>query len=327
MRSSTTVDQPLAEAKAEAASAGKKRAFFSRSPKSGAVDDQDFRAIPRKYIFLIMLPTFVIMSLFFISYTSFISMSLHESVEGKAMVSDQWSLESYRRFFSDTLYPSFLIETLYRSAQVTLFSLALGYPLAYCLARTSSRVVRHIIMLSMIIPLLSGGITIAYSWMVLLGNSGLINSGLRALGLINTPIRFLYNWLGVIISLVYFLLPFTALSLVGPLRNVPRIFEESAVNLGASRLQVFLKVVFPLTLPGIVEAISLTYALALSSFLFPMMLGGGKVKMMANIIYEAIFVYYDFPLSGMLATILLLVSIVTVTSLSFIQRSIRKPYE
>ena len=93
---------------------------------------------------------------------------------------------------------------------------------------------------------------------------------------------------------------------------------------GASKLIVFFRVVLPLTVPGIVEATSLTYSLALSAFLFPMMLGGGKVKMMSNIIYENIYVTFDLPFAGALATILLVVSIATVTGMTLLQRTARR---
>lgn len=289
--------------------------------------ESDFRVIPGRTLVAILLPMIAILALFLVSYSSFITMSLRETVPGKAMVSDTWSFESYRKFFSEPMYFSFLFDTLYRSAQITLLSLMVAYPLAYCLARSSSKILRHIMMLSMIIPLLSGGITMAYSWMVLLGNVGLVNSGLRALGIIEKPIRFLYNWLGVIIALVHYCLPFTALSLVGPIRNVPRTFEEAGVNLGASKPTIFFRIVLPLTVPGIIEAVSLTYSLALSAFLFPMMLGGGRVKMMANVIYEAMYITYNFSFAGTLATILLFVSILTVVAMTFLQRTVRRTYE
>jgi ABC-type spermidine/putrescine transport system permease subunit I len=147
------------------------------------------------------------------------------------------------------------------------------------------------------------------------------------LGIIEKPIRFLYNWLGVIIALVHYCLPFTALSLVGPIRNVPRTFEEAGVNLGASKPTIFFRIVLPLTVPGIIEAVSLTYSLALSAFLFPMMLGGGRVKMMANVIYEAMYITYNFSFAGTLATILLFVSILTVVAMTFLQRTVRRTYE
>lgn len=298
-----------------------------RQPKKIVKHESEFRVIPVRTLVAILLPTIAIMVLFLASYSSFISMSLHETVPGKAMVSDVWTLDNYRKFFASPVYFTLLFETLYRSAQVTVLSLMFAYPLAYCLARSSSKMLRQAIMLSMIIPLLSGGIAMAYSWMVLLGNVGMVNSILEAMGIIETPIRFLYHWLGIIIALVHFCLPFTALSLIGPIRNVPRTLEEAGLNLGASKARVFFRVVLPLTVPGIIEALSLTYALALSSFLFPMMLGGGRVKMMANVVYEAIYVTYNYPFAGALATILLLVSILTVLAMTCLKRTVRRAYE
>jgi putative spermidine/putrescine transport system permease protein len=289
--------------------------------------EPDFKAIPTRTLVVILLPTIAIIALFLASYGSFILISFREMIPGTStMVTGKWTLSSYARFFKDFVYPYFLFETVYRSLQVTVLGLLIAYPLAYCIARTSSKVLRQIIMMTMVIPMLVGGITIVYSWLVLLGNVGLVNTALKALGIIRKPIRFLYGWTGVIICLVYFLIPYAAFSLVGPIRNVPRSFEEAAVNLGASKLTVFLRVVLPLTLPGIVEAASLTLSLSLSSFLFPMMLGGGKVKMMSNIIYETIFVTYDFPFAGTLATILLVVSLAVVVLMTMLQRVARRAY-
>jgi putative spermidine/putrescine transport system permease protein len=284
----------------------------------------DFKTLPTRSLVLVLLPTLAIMALFLGSYGSFIVTSFREMLPGTTRLTGNWSLASYRRFFQDTVYPSFLLQTLYRSAQITLIGLLLAYPLAYCVARSASKFLRQLMMIAMIIPLLVGGITIVYSWLVLLGNAGLVNAGLAALGLIGKPIRFLFSWKGVIICLVYFVIPYAAFSLIGPIRNVPRTLEEAAVNMGASKLTVFLRVVLPLTLPGIVEAASLTYSLALSAFLFPMMLGGGKVKMMSNIIYETIYVTFDFPFAGTMATILLVVSIAVVAVMTLLQRTARR---
>jgi putative spermidine/putrescine transport system permease protein len=297
----------------------------ARSARKPIRIESDFKAIPTRTLVVILLPTIAIIALFLAGYGSFILMSFREMIPGtSSMVEGKWTLGNYARFFRDYVYPYFLFETIYRSLQVTVLGLLIAYPLAYCIARTSSKVVRQIIMMTMVIPMLVGGITIVYSWLVLLGNVGLVNTGLKALGILGKPIRFLYGWSGVIICLVYFLIPYAAFSLVGPIRNVPRSLEEAAVNLGASKLTVFFRIVLPLTLPGIVEAASLTLSLSLSSFLFPMMLGGGKVKMMSNIIYETIFVTYDFPFAGTLATILLVVSIAVVALMTMLQRIVRR---
>jgi ABC-type spermidine/putrescine transport system permease subunit I len=296
----------------------------SATPQVRTRPPADYKTIPTRALVLIMLPTIAILAFFLASYGSFIFQSLREMVPGTSQVTGNWSFSAYRRFFQDMVYPSFMLQTLLRAAEVTVIGLVVAYPLAYCVARTSSKALRQLMMGAMIVPLLVGGITIVYAWLVLLGNVGLVNSALKAMGFIKTSIRFLYNWTGVIICLVYFVVPYAAFSLVGPIRNVPRTLEEAAVNLGASRLTVFRRIVFPLTLPGVVEAASLTYSLGLSAFLFPMMLGGGRVKMMSNIIYETIYITFDFPFAGTMAAVLLVVSIAVVLVMMRLQRAVRR---
>jgi len=304
---------------------GIKKADGSKNNKDEA--SHDFNTLTGRSLFFILLPTLILMLMFLLAYGSFIVTSFHELVPGLSMVGDEWTLNSYKRFFTSTLYPSFLWETIWRSAEITLFAIIIAYPLAYGLVRTRSNFVRYTIMLVLLIPLLAGGISIAYAWIIMLGNVGVINSSLKYIGLIDRPIRFLYNWRGVVISIVHYLIPFAALSLVGPFQNVPRTLEESAINLGASRIKVFIKVIFPLTITGIIEAACLTFALALSSFLFPLLLGGGRVKMISNIIYEKISVSYDLPFAAVLAIVLLFVSLSTVIGMTFLQRLLRRKYD
>ena len=243
------------------------------------------------------------------------------------MVGDAWTFNSYIRFFSDPLYPSFLWESIWRSGEMTAITLVIAYPLAYFTVRTRSTAARYIIMIVMLVPLLAGGITIAYAWIIMLGNVGLVNSVLKAVGIINHPIQFLYSWRGVIISVVHYLVPFAALVLLGPIQNIPRSLEEAAINMGASKFKVYLKVIFPLTISAVIETVSLTFALALSSFLFPLLLGGGRVKMISNIIYEKIAISYDLPFAAVLAIMLLLVSLATVIGLTRLQNFLKQRYE
>lgn len=287
----------------------------------------DYQALTPKTICLLLLPVLVLLLLFFVSYFSFIVESFHELVPGLAMVGDAWTFNSYIRFFSDPLYPSFLWESIWRSAEMTAITLLIAYPLAYFTVRTRSNTARYIIMIVMLVPLLAGGITIAYAWIIMLGNVGLVNSVLKATGIIDQSIQFLYSWRGVIISIVHYLVPFAALVLLGPIQNIPRSLEEAAVNMGASKFKVYTKVVFPLTSSAVIETVSLTFALALSSFLFPLLLGGGRVKMMSNIIYERIAISYDLPFAAVLAIMLLLVSLATVVGLARLQNFLKQRYE
>lgn len=289
--------------------------------------DRDYQTLTGRTLCFLLVPTLVLLLIFFVSYLSFIIESFHELVPGLAMVGDEWTLNSYRRFFGDPLYPSFLWESIWRSAEMTAITLVIAYPLAYFTVRTRSNMARYIIMIVMLVPLLAGGITIAYAWIIMLGNVGLVNSILKGIGIIDQPIKFLYSWRGVVISVVHYLVPFAALVLLGPIQNIPRSLEEAAVNLGATKLRVFVKVIFPLTISGVIETVSLTFALALSSFLFPLLLGGGRVKMMSNIIYERIAISYDLPFAAVLAIMLLFVSLATVLGLARLQKFYKQKYE
>ncbi|MFH1137096.1 MAG: ABC transporter permease [Pseudomonadota bacterium] len=288
---------------------------------------RDYQALTGKTLWFLLPPILVLLLLFLAAYLTFIVQSFHELRPGLAMVGEEWTLNSYRRFLGDALYPSFLWESIWRSAEMTLITLVIAYPLAYFTVRTRSSAARYIIMIVMLIPLLAGGITIAYAWIIMLGNVGLINSALKATGLIEQPIKFLYSWRGVIISVVHYLTPFAALVLLGPIQNIPRSLEEAAINLGATKIKVFVKVIFPLTISGLIETASLTFALALSSFLFPLLLGGGRVKMMSNIIYEKIAVSYDLPFAAVLAVMLLLTSLAAVLGLARLQNFFSQKYE
>ncbi len=297
------------------------------APPEGTGDiGMDYQTLTGRTLCFLLLPTMALLLVFFVSYLSFIVESFHELVPGLAMVGDEWTLNSYMRFLSDPLYPSFLWESIWRSAEMTVITLVIAYPLAYFTVRTRSNAIRYIIMIVMLVPLLAGGITIAYAWIIMLGNVGLVNSVLKATGLIDYPIKFLYCWRGVIISVVHYLVPFAALILLGPIQNIPRSLEEAAISMGATKLKVYVKIIFPLTVSGVIETVSLTFALALSSFLFPLLLGGGRVKMMSNIIYEKIAISYDLPFAAVLAIMLLLVSLATVIGLARLQKFFEQRY-
>jgi putative spermidine/putrescine transport system permease protein len=145
---------------------------------------------------------------------------------------------------------------------------------------------------------------------------------MQALGLTGEPLRLVYNRLGVFLSLVHFLLPFMVLTLVGPLRNVPRVLELAARDLGANGWRTFCAVTFPLSLPGVINAVALTYVVALSSFLFPLLLGGGRVRFMANLIYDQIFTAYDLPFAAAIAVIFLAVSLFAIIALGWLSRRV-----
>jgi putative spermidine/putrescine transport system permease protein len=265
-------------------------------------------------------PATLVIAAFFAAQAIFVYESLLRTLPGGASMIGPPGLQNYIRFFSEPAYFSVLLDTLLISAELTLIVVCAGFPIAFVIARTGSRLLRAFLLFAIVVTFLSGGVTRAYAWLIILGNRGLVNSLLHAAGLTDAPIQLVYNRVGVFISLVHFLLPFMVLTLVGPLRNVPRTLEDAARNLGASRWRAFVYVTLRLSLHGTMNAAALTYVVALSSFLFPMLLGGGRVQFMANLIYSQIFTAYDIPFAAAAAFIFLLISVAAVILFSRLSR-------
>jgi putative spermidine/putrescine transport system permease protein len=222
----------------------------------------------------------------------------------------QWSvtLHHYARFFSDGYYLGVLWDTLLLGAIVTVIALLLGYPLAYHLARTTSRW-KPLLIVCILSPLLVGIVIRCYGWMILLADRGLINATLVERGWITKPLPLMYNKFGVAIALVHVFLPFMILSLTGVLKRIDAQLLEAAQTLGASRVRTFLEVTLPLSLPGILAGSLLTFSLAISSFVVPILLGGFKVQVLPMVVYEQVLSVFDWPFGAANAFVLLVISI------------------
>lgn len=264
-------------------------------------------------------PAFAVMAVFFSAYAVFIHTSLLQAIPGTAQLGDKITLANYLRYFQSEAELRVLVETLWISARIMVIAFALGYPVAYVIVRTQSSLLRNLLLAAIVMTFLSGSVTRAYAWLVLLGNSGVINTLLLKFSIIAKPVQLIYNEVGVFVALLHFVLPFFVLTMMGPLKNVNRSYEEAAINLGASRLQTFLRVTLPLSVPGIVAASSLAFAMSLSAFVFPLVLGGGRVRLVANSIYDHIFTSFDFPFAAATACIFLVIALFFVWAFTAVQ--------
>lgn len=234
------------------------------------------------------------------------------------------TLDNYWRVLSASSNQEVLLTTLWASFVISLTTIAVAVPMAMVVVRAKREWVGNLIMLAIAVTFLSGGVTRAYSWLILLGNKGLINLGLTSLGIVDAPVRFLYNWSGVGISIAHYLLPFAVFTLIGAVRNLNPSVEEAARSLGASRTTTFWRITMPMLLPGLMVTLILVYSIALASFLFPMLLGGGKVRMIANQIYDRMFVEYDIPYAAATAVIFLISAFMSIWLITFIAKRIEK---
>jgi putative spermidine/putrescine transport system permease protein len=267
---------------------------------------------------LLLAPAMVVFAVFAAAFALFAEVSLLRFVPGTTALGGPATLDNYRRVLASPIVHDAAINTLALAGLMTLITVALGYPLAYVLARTPSALVRRAILFGLVVTFLSGGVTRAYAWLVLLGNRGFVNQTLAALGL--PTVSLVHNATGVVIGVAHYLLPFFVLALLGALKNVPAALEEVAKNLGASGWRVFLYVTLPLSLPGLITTASLTFVGALSAFLFPELLGGGRTHMAATIIYQRIVTNYNVPEAAAMSALLLLLALAVLGAMGWVQQ-------
>lgn len=256
-------------------------------------------------------PALLLLAILLGAYGAFLASGFLTQIEGTARIGGTPSFDNYIRFLTDESQLSLFAYTLAFGVVVSLITVVIGYPLAYFLARSENRQMRLIILGLLIATFMSGTVTRAYGWMVILGNKGLLNQILLELELISRPLRILYRDTGVAVALVHFCLPFFVMAVVGGIKGLPRGVEEASRDMGAGPLKTFFKVTLPLSLPAIAEGLALALALSLSAFLFPLMLGGGRVRLVANYIYDQIFVSFDMAFAAVVSLAFLIVSMGT----------------
>lgn len=217
------------------------------------------------------------------------------------------TLANYVRFLGDPFYLGTLRATLVLGLSVTVLAIALGYPVAYGLARGRHRW-RALLRLFVVAPLLVSVVIRTYGWIVLLAGNGVVNQTLRWLGLVDEPVKFMFTHTGVTIGLVHFALPVAILSLVGVIEAVDPTLEEAARGLGASARQTFLRVTLPLTLPGIAAGAMLVFSLTVAAFVTPALMGGPSLIVLSTLIYQQMTVTLEWGFGAAVATILLVVA-------------------
>jgi putative spermidine/putrescine transport system permease protein len=260
---------------------------------------------------LLFAPLLVVLAgAFILPLVLLVPTSFQEYRPGTGIVRDAWTLANYTRIFTDEYYLEVVLRTLKLGVSVTLIALLLGYPVAYLIVRGHPRW-RLALILLVIFPLMLNLVVRSFGWIVLLTNRGVINNLLIDLGLIETPVRLMFNLTGVMIGLTHIYLPFMVLMLVAALQNVPRDVEAAAATLGSSRTHVFVSVTLPLSAPGIIAGSILVFVLTISALVTPRMLGGPTYQVMATLIYDEYMQLLDWPsgsaLSFMLAATTILV--------------------
>lgn len=260
--------------------------------------------MPKRYIYLPLIPFLLVITLFFVFPLLTVINNSFLDKQGS------FTIQHFTHFVTDPYYLSVLFVTFKISVFVTIITLLIGYAVAFYVTKVlKSKLAKRIAYVIIISPIFTSAVVRSFGWMVILGNNGLINQILIKIGLIEEPIQLLYNETGIIIGLVYILAPFMILSLTSVLQSIDPRLDEAAADLGYSRWQSFLRVTLPLSVPGILSGVMMVFSLSLSSYVTPALISGGKVKVLAMLIYEQMTSLMDWQFGGAMSLIMLVVSV------------------
>jgi ABC-type spermidine/putrescine transport system permease subunit I len=228
------------------------------------------------------------------------------------MADGKLSLEHYRHFFREPLYSFILVRTIRIAAYVTIICFLIGYPVAYFLASLKNQKVSNLLMICVLLPFFTSILVRSYAWIVIFQTKGLINSIFLTLGIIERPLSILYTEMAVIIGMVHIMLPFMILPVYSVLKNLDRNLLRAARNLGANGVKAFLRVTFPLSLPGVGAGVMFTFILSLGFFITPALLGGPKTLMISTLIEQQINRLMNWEFASAISVILLITTVVVV---------------
>ncbi len=231
-----------------------------------------------------------------------------------------WNLQNYRALFTNPLYLQVFLRTARIAGSVTLCSLLLGYPLAYYLSfHAGPR--KELLYQLVIVPLWVSYLVRGYAWKTILGSDGVLNGLLQYLHVTHEPVSFfLYSPFAVVLMLTHIYTPFVFLPIYAALEHIPRPLIEASQDLGADRRATFLRIILPLSIPGLLAGATFAFVLSLGDFLAPLLVGGPSATMLANIVQSLFGAAYDWPLGAAISVGILLITI----SLLFLTERLEK---
>lgn len=217
------------------------------------------------------------------------------------------SLASYGDLFKSE-YLKIFFNSLWLSLQTTIICLLIGYPFAYLIAKAPKKTKKYMLLFIML-PFWINSIIRIYGWNTLLRTEGVINHILITLGIISSPLEMLYTDGAVLLGMVYDLLPFTILPIYTSIEKLDTSLLEAASDLGATRVSTFLKVIFPLTMPGIFAGSIQTFVPSLGLFYISEMMGGGTTMYIGNLIKNQFLSARNWPLGAALSIVLIIITL------------------
>lgn len=257
----------------------------------------------KRYFYLLLLPGFLFLTVFMVIPIAVAVISTFYQ-EGRLTV------EGYQSFLTDSYFVGIFFLTLKISLLTTFICMILGFPTAYYISKL--RVKKKLIYIALaVFPLLTSPVVRSFSWMAVLGKDGIINNVLMNLNLVSNPVQFLYTEFAILVGLVHLFLPLMIISLIGVMENIDEDLVKAAQSLGASKLTAFMKVVVPLSVPGLVIGSVLVFVGSLTAYTTPQLLGG-NVRVMATLLYQQSLTLNDWYMASIIATIMIVATFVII---------------
>ena len=237
--------------------------------------------------------------------------------DGYLTIIREFTLENYVAVWGDPIFHKIMLRSLAVAALVTLATVVLAFPVAYFLSFAVSPQRKAMWLFLITIPFWTSYLVRVFLWKVILGYNGVINSGLKSLGIIEQPLTFiLYNVNSIVITLAHAYAPFAILPIFIALEKIDRSLLEAGRDLGESRVMTFWRVTLPLAMPGVVAASLIVFIPTIGDYVTPTLIGGGKIPMIANMIQAQMLDLDNRPMGSALAVTAML--IVAIISLIFV---------
>jgi len=226
------------------------------------------------YPYIIWISIIIVIPMFLILLYAF-------TMPGNDVITIRFTLNNFAKFFSDNIFINVLNQSLKIAIITTIFCILLGYPAAYIIANSNEKI-KMILVLIVTLPTWINMLVRTYAWMGIMQDNGVINSILSLIGI--PAIKILHTDFAVIVGMIYNFIPFMILQIYTSLTKMDKSYLEAANDLGASKVQTFLRITLPLSIPGVISGITLVFLPAASSFFIPKFLGGGQYVLIGNVI-------------------------------------------
>jgi len=256
--------------------------------------------------------------------TAILSLHVFNGMEG---IQDVYTAKNYLEIFTDSYYLEIFGRTALMSAIVTVLCVVLGVPETIIISRLHGRW-KGICLLVILAPLLISVVVRTLGWSILMGNNGVLNQLLLALGIVDEPVRLVFTMTGVTIAMVHVMVPFMVISVWASLQKLDPQIENAGLSLGASPRTVFRRVVLPQLLPGVLSGSIIVFALSASAFATPALLGGRRLKVVATAAYDEFLSTLNWPLGAAIAMVLLVANVIVIAGCNrWVEKRFRSVFE